>query len=102
MGSIGVLTRVSDWRRQGVEWIKNEPFDNTDGHLGVSDITGVEVPKTKGQYTLKNYHIKSKIPGMVAAMLPESAMLLVEESWNSYPHCLTVLNNGYLDKEKVC
>jgi len=26
----------------------------------------VEVPKNKGQYTLKRYHIKSKLPGIGA------------------------------------
>jgi hypothetical protein len=49
---------------EGVEWVRNEPYDNTDGHWGVSPITGVEVPKNKGQYTLKRYHIKSKIPSV--------------------------------------
>mmetsp|Transcript_27881 Transcript_27881/g.65818 ORF Transcript_27881/g.65818 Transcript_27881/m.65818 type:complete len:326 (-) Transcript_27881:57-1034(-) len=89
---------------EGVEWIKNEPYDNTDGHMGVSPITNTEVPRTKGQYTLKNYHIASKVPGLVAAMLPTDAMILVEEAWNAYPHCKTVLTNGYLDnkKFKIC
>mmetsp|Transcript_41751 Transcript_41751/g.116325 ORF Transcript_41751/g.116325 Transcript_41751/m.116325 type:complete len:306 (+) Transcript_41751:99-1016(+) len=85
---------------EGVEWIKNEPYDNTDGHQTISEISGVEVPKNKGQYTLKNYHIASKIPGIVRAMLPETSMLLVEEAWNAYPHCKTVLTNGYLEKSK--
>ncbi len=38
---------------EGIEWIKNEPYDNTDGHLGTSAITGTLVPRNKGQYTLK-------------------------------------------------
>ncbi|RYG49170.1 hypothetical protein EON67_06915 [archaeon] len=37
-------------------------FRIADGRLGVSPITGVEVPRNKGQYTLKRYHLKSKMP----------------------------------------
>eukprot|EP01029_Cantina_marsupialis_P028221 TRINITY_DN775881_c0_g1_i1.p1 TRINITY_DN775881_c0_g1~~TRINITY_DN775881_c0_g1_i1.p1 ORF type:complete len:305 (-),score=96.94 TRINITY_DN775881_c0_g1_i1:291-1169(-) len=85
---------------EGVEWLKNEPYDNTDGHMGNSEISGVEIPKTKGQYTLKKYHMASKIPGVVRAMLPKSAMFLYEEAFNAYPHCKTVLTNGFLAPKK--
>lgn len=34
--------------QEGIVWLKNEPYDNTDGHLGVSSITGTTVPKNKG------------------------------------------------------
>lgn len=27
-------------------------------------------------------------------------MTLIEEAWNSYPHCVTVIVNGYLAKHK--
>lgn len=27
-------------------------------------------------------------------------MVLIEEAWNSYPHCVTVIVNGYLAKNK--
>ena len=27
-------------------------------------------------------------------------MILIEEAWNAYPHCVTVLVNGYLAKNK--
>lgn len=30
----------------------------------------------------------------------EDSMLLLEESWNAYPHCVTVIVNGYLAKNK--
>jgi hypothetical protein len=33
-------------------------------------------------------------------MLPSNMLILVEEAWNCYPFCKTVLTNGYLDKEK--
>jgi hypothetical protein len=104
----------------------NEPYDNTDGHWGVSKITGITVPRTKGQYTLKRsgyfklrkrqgsivaatflcrlssrrYHIKSKFPSVVVAMMPENAMFLIEECWNAYPHIRTVLVNAYFAVDK--
>ena len=84
----------------GVEWLSNMPFDNTDGHWGVSAITGVVVPRTRGQYTLKRYHLKSKLPTVVCAMMPSSASHLVEESWNSYPHTRTVIVSPYFDHDK--
>lgn len=31
----------------------------------------------------------SKLPRMVAALLPASAKMLVEKAWNAYPHCRT-------------
>lgn len=85
---------------EGVEWLKNEPYDNTDGHMGISEITGTPVPKNKGQYTLKRYLLKSKVPSIVAALVPSNALFLIEEAWNAYPHCKTVLVNGYMSKDK--
>lgn len=51
----------------GIEILINEPYDNTDGHWGKSPITGITVPRTRGQYTLKRYHLKSKFPAAVVA-----------------------------------
>lgn len=53
------------------------------------------MPKNKGQYTLKHYHLASKIPWAVRKMLPESSMMMVEEAWNAYPHCVTVRHNTW-------
>ncbi|TMW68030.1 hypothetical protein Poli38472_007702 [Pythium oligandrum] len=85
---------------EGVEILKNEPYDNTDGHMGVSAISNWPVPRNKGQYTLKHYYCKSRIPSVVSAFCPEDSMVLVEEAWNAYPHCVTVITNGYLAKNK--
>lgn len=38
---------------EGVEVLKNEPYDNTDGHLTRAEFSNVEIPRNKGQYTLK-------------------------------------------------
>ncbi|GLD95879.1 hypothetical protein PINS_up004557 [Pythium insidiosum] len=85
---------------EGVEILVNEPYDNTDGHMGVSPISGWTVPKNKGQYTRKHYYCRSHIPSVVSAFCPEESMVLIEEAWNSYPHCVTVIVNGYLAKNK--
>lgn len=85
---------------EGVEWVKNERFDNRDGHMPPCPITGVAVPKAEGQYTLKRYFLKSKVPGIVAALVPTDALYLIEVAFNCYPKCLTVLINGYLSREK--
>jgi hypothetical protein len=85
---------------EGVVVLKNEPYDNTDGHMGVSEITKTKVPRNKGQYTLKHYHLASKVPGVARAFLPAKSMVLVEEAWNAFPHCKTVLVNGYLSLDK--
>ncbi|RHY96272.1 hypothetical protein DYB37_003685 [Aphanomyces astaci] len=54
---------------EGVEILKNEPYDNTNGQVGdISAISNVKIPRNKGQYTLKHYHVKSHIPSYVSAM----------------------------------
>ena len=58
----------------GVEILTNEPFDNERG---------------SGQYTHKIYHMGSKVPAIVAALMPASSLKLVEKAWNAYPHCRT-------------
>uniref|UniRef100_A0A1D1XFB9 Phosphatidylinositol transfer protein alpha isoform n=1 Tax=Anthurium amnicola TaxID=1678845 RepID=A0A1D1XFB9_9ARAE len=66
---------------EGVEVIKNEPYENEKG---------------KGQYTYKIYHFSSKVPTIIRALAPSGALELYEEAWNAYPHCKTVLTNGYM------
>ncbi|CAG8521660.1 1952_t:CDS:2 [Acaulospora morrowiae] len=66
---------------EGVEVIKNEPYENEKG---------------KGQYTYKIYHLSSKVPAIIRALAPSGALELYEEAWNAYPHCTTVLTNGYM------
>ncbi|KAJ2895757.1 hypothetical protein GGI21_005112, partial [Coemansia aciculifera] len=56
---------------EGVEVIKNEPYDNEKG---------------KGH----------RIPAWIRAVAPKGSLELHEEAWNAYPHCLTVLTFPYL------
>ena len=85
---------------EGVEVLKNEPYDNTDGHMGKSVNSGVQVPRNAGQYTLKHLHFASKLPSYLASIVPSDCMVLIEEAWNAYPRCLTVITSAYLSKEK--
>ncbi|CAG8551216.1 226_t:CDS:2 [Funneliformis mosseae] len=58
---------------EGVEVIKNEPYVNDE---------------SKGQYT--------KIPAIIRLIAPNGSLELYEEAWNAFPHCKTVLTNGYM------
>jgi len=73
---------------EGVEVVKNEPYDN------VPLLNG---KFTSGQYTYKIYHLASKVPGWVRAIAPKGSLEIHEEAWNAYPYCKTVLSNpGYM------
>ncbi|KAI8987532.1 hypothetical protein BDF20DRAFT_850776 [Mycotypha africana] len=67
---------------EGVEVIKNEPYEKEDGE--------------KGQYTYKIFRLASRVPAIVKAVAPAGALDLYEEAWNAYPYCKTVLKNGYM------
>ncbi|KAL7634223.1 UNVERIFIED_CONTAM: hypothetical protein RMT77_015553 [Armadillidium vulgare] len=73
---------------EGIEVLKNEPFD------GYSLLNG---KYTKGQYTYKIYHLKSKVPAFIRLLAPEGSLEVHEEAWNAYPYCKTVISNpGYM------
>lgn len=36
----------------------------------------------------------------VSTLAPSTSMWILEEAWNAYPHCKTVLVNGYLSIDK--
>ncbi|XP_062238699.1 phosphatidylinositol transfer protein beta isoform-like isoform X1 [Platichthys flesus] len=66
---------------EGIEVLKNEPYEK-DGE--------------KGQYTHKIYHLKSRVPGLIRYLAPESAMVFHEKAWNAYPYCRTIVTNEYM------
>ncbi|KAK4337427.1 hypothetical protein RND71_043538 [Anisodus tanguticus] len=72
---------------EGVEVVKNEPFENY-------DLLGGEF--TKGQYTYKIYHLASRVPNFIKIMIPKSMLEIHEEAWNAYPYCRTVLTNPFM------
>lgn len=69
---------------EGIEVIKNEPFEN-------KSLLGGKY--TKGQYTYKIYHLESKVPTYIRLLAPKGALAIHEEAWNAYPYCRTVLTN---------
>ncbi|BBN19116.1 hypothetical protein MPTK1_8g08010 [Marchantia polymorpha subsp. ruderalis] len=70
----------------GVEVLKNEPFEERD---------------RRGQYTHKLYHLASKLPSWLVSLLPKKALMLEEEAWNAYPHCTTVLKCPFFNKFRL-
>ncbi|XP_066937638.1 phosphatidylinositol transfer protein beta isoform-like isoform X4 [Macrobrachium rosenbergii] len=73
---------------EGVEVLKNEPFDNF-------PLLGDRY--SKGQYTYKIYHLKSKVPSFIRLLAPEGSLEVHEEAWNAYPYCRTIITNpGYM------
>ncbi|XP_006812237.1 phosphatidylinositol transfer protein alpha isoform-like isoform X2 [Saccoglossus kowalevskii] len=70
---------------EGIEVLKNEPFENEE--FG------------KGQYTLKIYHLASKVPSFIRLLAPKGSLEIQEEAWNAYPYCKTVISNPEYMKE---
>jgi len=73
---------------EGVEVIKNEPYD---------DHPLLNGKFTKGQYTYKIYRLESKVPSWIKMIAPTGSLEVHEEAWNAYPYCKTVVSNpGYM------
>jgi len=73
---------------EGVEGIKNEPYD---------DVPLLNGKFTKGQYTYKIYRLESKVPSWIKMIAPNGSLEIHEEAWNAYPYCKTVVSNpGYM------
>lgn len=88
---------------EGIEVIKNEPFEN-------HPLLGKETQVTfwlmvnqnsflfplggkysSGQYTYKIYHLASKVPAFIRLLMPKGSLEIHEEAWNAYPYCRTVI-----------
>ena len=65
---------------EGVEVIKNEPYENHEKH-------------GDGQYTHKIFHFASKVPKIIRLIAPKGSLEVHEEEWNSFPFCRTVYSN---------
>ncbi|XP_071850387.1 membrane-associated phosphatidylinositol transfer protein 2-like isoform X2 [Apostichopus japonicus] len=68
----------------GVEILVNRPYENGPGGCG--------------QYTHKIYHIGSHMPGWFRAILPKTALMVEEESWNAYPYTRTRYTTPFIEK----
>uniref|UniRef100_A0A0K8TZW2 Phosphatidylinositol transfer protein beta isoform n=1 Tax=Bactrocera latifrons TaxID=174628 RepID=A0A0K8TZW2_BACLA len=67
---------------EGIEVLKNEPFDNY-------PLLGGKY--NAGQYTYKIYHLASKVPAFIRLLAPKGSLEIHEEAWNAYPYCRTVI-----------
>ena len=67
---------------EGIEVIENHPYEKGD---------------EKGQYTLKFYHLQSRVPSYIRMLLPSGSLDIKEEAWNAYPYIKTLISNpGYM------
>uniref|UniRef100_A0A0K0F6Q5 DDHD domain-containing protein n=1 Tax=Strongyloides venezuelensis TaxID=75913 RepID=A0A0K0F6Q5_STRVS len=71
----------------GVEIIENKPYIN--GYGG------------NGQYTYKIYHVESKIPAWIRAILPIPKFPAIEEAWNAYPITKTKYTCPFVDRLSI-
>lgn len=71
----------------GVEVLQNCPFNDKIFPPKSPLLDGFK----SGQYTHKIYHVASKLPSFVTALLPASLMTFNELAWNAYPYCRTIL-----------
>ncbi|KAJ1367528.1 hypothetical protein KIN20_028461 [Parelaphostrongylus tenuis] len=82
--SVAEASKAETGGGEGVEVLKNEPFDGVPLYNGKYD---------KGQYTHKIYHLQSKVPTILRKIAPKGSLAIHEEAWNAYPYCRTVLTN---------
>uniref|UniRef100_A0A1I7XJR2 Phosphatidylinositol transfer protein beta n=1 Tax=Heterorhabditis bacteriophora TaxID=37862 RepID=A0A1I7XJR2_HETBA len=80
--SVAEASKAETGGGEGVEVLKNEPFD------GVPLLNG---QYSKGQYTHKIYHLQSKVPTIIRKIAPKGSLAIHEEAWNAYPYCRTIL-----------
>ncbi|VDM27906.1 unnamed protein product [Toxocara canis] len=80
--SVAEASKAETGGGEGVEVLKNEPFDNV-------PLLGGRF--SQGQYTHKIYHLQSKVPTLLRKLAPKGSLAIHEEAWNAYPYCKTVL-----------
>jgi len=86
--SVAEASKAETGGGEGVEVIKNEPFN---------DVPLLGGRYRRGQYTYKKYHLASKVPAFIRMLAPKGSMEFHEEAWNAYPYCKTVISNpGYM------
>ena len=68
--------------------------------MGTSELSGYEVPKNKGQYTLKQYFLVQEYLGGYVLCYRE-IFFLYEEAWDAYPDCPTILTSKYFSNTKL-
>jgi len=69
---------------EGIEVVKNEPYTGQPLLNGAYD---------SGQFTHKIFHLASRVPSAIRLVAPTGSLEIVEEAWNAYPYCRTVVTN---------
>ncbi|KAJ8312796.1 hypothetical protein KUTeg_010169 [Tegillarca granosa] len=82
---------------EGIEVLKNEPFDMDDDSTKElhppAPLIADGKEYRKGQYTKKIYHLASRVPGFIRMIAPKGSLDIHEEAWNAYPYCRTIISN---------
>ncbi|THD25967.1 Phosphatidylinositol transfer protein beta [Fasciola hepatica] len=103
---IGQLYTVAEMSKNepgggdGVEILMNEPFTSIVNQPNPPLLNGDPL-YTKGQYTHKCYHLSQKVPDVVRALAPSSALVFNEYAWNAYPYCRTAVTNNFMESFNV-
>ncbi|KAG0353828.1 hypothetical protein BGZ54_002023 [Gamsiella multidivaricata] len=79
--NVAEMSKAESGGGEGVEILTNEPYEDE---------------YRKGQYTHKIYHLESKLPGWIRALMPAGATKCQEKAWNAFPWCKTVITNDYM------
>ncbi|KAF9108564.1 hypothetical protein BGX27_008285 [Mortierella sp. AM989] len=79
--NVAEMSKAESGGGEGVEILKNEPYEDE---------------FRKGQYTHKIYHLESKLPSWIRALMPAGATKCQERAWNAFPWCKTVITNDYM------
>ncbi|KAG0306774.1 hypothetical protein BGZ98_001735 [Dissophora globulifera] len=79
--NVAEMSQAESGDGEGVEILVNEPYEDEN---------------RKGQFTHKVYHLESKIPAFIRAVMPKGATTCQEKAWNAFPWCKTVITNDYM------
>jgi len=88
--SVAEASKENTGGGEGVEVVKNEPYDDENG---------------TGQYTEKIFRMESKMPGWFKTIIgknnAKNMSYFEEKAWNAYPYCKTVITNPKYMKENM-
>ena len=76
---------------EGIQVVVNEPFLPNAGVQPVKPLANGKY--NSGQFTKKIYHLSTKVPGFIKLLAPKGSLEILEEAWNAFPYCRTVVSN---------
>jgi len=94
---------------EGIEVCNNEPFDLNDPNMPEDmkpEHVLLDESYTKGQYTKKIYHLRSRLPSFLSMIFPAPSksnnndkLDIFELAWNAFPYCRTIVTNPHYMKD---